>query len=333
MLVRLWNRPEPPLLLRIRYGLETAILGDFLGTNCLSGTTCLHFRTYCAWRNDFKTAGLSLARASDFICTAQLANSATPSTRRTTTSSSSSRWKTRQTRDPFARSAKTSGLKSRAAFKLLELDQKHHLFSRGETVVDLGYAPGSWSQVAVSRTAPGGRVVGIDVIPAQPPRGASSIQGDFLSDEVRQEVRQYVRDEGMGRARTRNSLVRAEDEGEDGEERTGVTEEEVDQMGRGVLDSTIERANKDPDQDVRRPDADKEKKITRRQMDQEQGRVVDVVLSDMSEPWQPMGGMYVRSFSNPYYRMMNTSGMAFRDHAGSMVWSLILLLLLLLLQL
>lgn len=66
---------------------------------------------------------------------------------RLSSSSSSKRWQARQSRDPLARSAKLLGLKSRAAFKLLELDAKYKLFRPGATVVDLGFAPGSWSQV------------------------------------------------------------------------------------------------------------------------------------------------------------------------------------------
>src|SRR5579871_5002581 len=72
-------------------------------------------------------------------------------------SSSSTRWRARQSRDRFAKEAKVQGLKSRAAFKLLEIDSKYRIFSSGQTVIDLGYAPGSWSQVAVTKTGPGGR--------------------------------------------------------------------------------------------------------------------------------------------------------------------------------
>lgn len=109
-------------------------------------------------------------------------------------SSASSRWKLRQGADPFARSARVQGLKSRAAFKLLELDAKYHLFRRGkgQVVVDLGFAPGSWSQVALDRTAPDGRIVGIDIIPAQPPRGVSTFQGNFLSPGVQGMVKQFL---------------------------------------------------------------------------------------------------------------------------------------------
>ncbi|KAL7767733.1 hypothetical protein ACKLNR_002034 [Fusarium oxysporum f. sp. zingiberi] len=108
-------------------------------------------------------------------------------------SSSGSRWKQRQGRDAYARGAKVQGLKSRAAFKLLEMDSKYKLFKgNGQTVVDLGYAPGSWSQVAVERTRPNGRVIGIDLIPAQPPRGVATFQGDFLSPVVQEMVKNFI---------------------------------------------------------------------------------------------------------------------------------------------
>ncbi|EWG39975.1 ribosomal RNA large subunit methyltransferase J [Fusarium verticillioides 7600] len=108
-------------------------------------------------------------------------------------SSSGSRWKQRQGRDAYARGAKVQGLKSRAAFKLLEMDSKYKLFKgNGQTVVDLGYAPGSWSQIAVERTRPNGRVIGIDLIPAQPPRGVATFQGDFLSPVVQEMVKNFI---------------------------------------------------------------------------------------------------------------------------------------------
>ncbi|KAI5196132.1 FtsJ-domain-containing protein [Aureobasidium subglaciale] len=253
-------------------------------------------------------------------------------------SSSSIRWKTRQTRDHFAREAKVAGLKSRAAFKLLELDSKHHIFRKGGTVVDLGYAPGSWSQVAVSRTSPGGRVLGIDIIPAQPPRGASSIQGNFLSAEVQAEVRRYVRDPALGRARARVTMSKR---GE-GEEEEGPTEEEVESESRGILrmaqeTKTTETETEQPgsqeeeEQDQQQQqqqqqqqksdqeaEKDQEAQLSVRKKDLRDGRVVDVVLSDMSAPWEQTTGHWIRSVSNPYFRMMNTSGTAFRDHAGSM---------------
>ena len=247
-----------------------------------------------------------------------------PNITRNASSSSSARWKTRQSRDTFAREAKVAGLKSRAAFKLLEINEKHRIFKRGDTVVDLGYAPGSWSQVAVNRTQPGGRVVGIDIIPAHPPRGVSTIQGDFLSPEIREEVRRFVLDSQRGRVRERGQLSRGED-GEDGEE--GLTEEELEEEGRGLIERERKVGERDGEEKTQ-SDRGEKQGSSQQEVDIVEGRVVNVVLSDMSEPWPQTASTWIRSVSNPYYRMMNTSGMAFRDHAGSMVRTHILLLLL-----
>ena len=73
---------------------------------------------------------------------------------------SSTRWLQRQLNDPYVAAAKREGYRSRAAYKLIEIDDKHRIFKRsGEVVVDLGAAPGGWSQVAAQRVMPGGRVV------------------------------------------------------------------------------------------------------------------------------------------------------------------------------
>ncbi|KAK5159128.1 hypothetical protein LTR04_005103 [Oleoguttula sp. CCFEE 6159] len=235
-------------------------------------------------------------------------------------SSSSTRWKSRQTRDVFSREAKVQGLKSRAAFKLLELNEKHKLFKPGQTVIDLGYAPGSWSQVAVRLTAPHGRVVGIDVIPAQPPRGASTIQGNFLSEAVQTEVRQYVQDPQRGRPRKKAVFASQDAEEAEEEGRAGVTELELDELGRAYIDIERGEGAEGKVKMTKSHDASASEggRITRREMDELEGRVVDVVLSDMSAPWEQTSGLWIRSVSDPYFRMMNTSGMAFRDHAGSM---------------
>ncbi|KAL3496961.1 23S ribosomal RNA methyltransferase [Aspergillus germanicus] len=192
--------------------------------------------------------------------------------------SSSKRWQARQLKDHFTREAAVQGLKSRAAFKLLQIDEKYRLFRKGQTVVDLGYAPGSWSQVAFTRTQPNGRVLGVDIIPSQPPKGVSTIQGNFLNPEVQAYVRNFVRDPRRGRLRYIDN-------------REGIAESIVDANSSGDPHFTDDISTE---------------------------RTVDVVLSDMSAPWAQTAGFWKRSLSNPYNRMMNTSGMAFRDHAGSM---------------
>ncbi len=96
---------------------------------------------------------------------------------------SSHRWRERQSRDPYVERAVAEGYRSRAAYKLLEIDQREKLLRRGITVVDLGSAPGGWSQVAARRVGPSGRVLAIDRLPMDPIDGVEFFEGDFLSDE------------------------------------------------------------------------------------------------------------------------------------------------------
>lgn len=231
-------------------------------------------------------------------------------------SSSSTRWKTRQANDPYAREARVAGLQSRAAFKLLQINEKNRIFKAGDTVVDLGYAPGSWSQVAANRTSPGGRVIGVDVLPAQPPKGVSTIQGNFLSPDIQNEVRAYVQDYDRGRVKRKTITSSDTEHGQtEIEERQGYVDMERNQE----LDTEPEDdpwASDEPEQVYEGPQNDQR---SQKQRDRERGWVVDVVLSDMCEPWEQTTGLWVKSISNPYRRMMNTSGMPFRDHAGSMV--------------
>lgn len=96
---------------------------------------------------------------------------------------SSTQWLERQLNDPYVREARRLGYRSRAAFKLLELDDRFHFLRPGARVVDLGSAPGGWAQVAVERVRPQsgrGRVVGIDLLPVEPIPGAVLLRGDLL---------------------------------------------------------------------------------------------------------------------------------------------------------
>jgi 23S rRNA (uridine2552-2'-O)-methyltransferase len=88
-------------------------------------------------------------------------------------------WMQEHVRDAYVKRAQAEGLRSRAAFKLLELDAKDHLFSPGQIVVDLGAAPGSWSEIAARQIGPGGRVIAIDLLEMAPLAGVTFIQGDF----------------------------------------------------------------------------------------------------------------------------------------------------------
>jgi 21S rRNA (uridine2791-2'-O)-methyltransferase len=131
----------------------------------------------------------------------------------------------------------------------------------------------------VDRTQPNGRVLGVDIIPAQPPKGVSTIQGNFLAPEIQAYIQDFLRNPNRGRPR-----------------QSGVFD---DASGSLVEPETISEAAPTTSETF--------------------GRTVDVVLSDMCEPWHQTSGFWKRSLSDPYRRMMNTSGNNFRDHAGSMV--------------
>jgi len=100
----------------------------------------------------------------------------------------SQRWLSRQLNDPYVARARAEGFRSRAAFKLIELDDKFHFLGKGKKVVDLGAAPGGWTQVAVDRVKAndprGGKVVGIDILEWVPITGATCLNLDFLDDRA-----------------------------------------------------------------------------------------------------------------------------------------------------
>lgn len=136
----------------------------------------------------------------------------------------------------------------------------------------------------MSRTHPNGRVLGVDIIPAQPPKGVSTIQGNFLSPEIQAYIQDFLRSPDRGRPRQPSAF----------EEHGGVLELGLDSAHSSTTESG-----------------------------QILERTVDVVLSDMSAPWYQTSGFWKRSLSDPYNRMMNASGVSFRDHAGSMVCCLL----------
>lgn len=93
---------------------------------------------------------------------------------------SSQKWLERQLNDPYVARARREGMRSRAAFKLIEIDDKAHFLKKGARVVDLGAAPGGWSQVAAKRVGPQGKVVGIDLLDIEPLPGVDFRVFDFL---------------------------------------------------------------------------------------------------------------------------------------------------------
>lgn len=98
---------------------------------------------------------------------------------------SSTRWLQRQLNDPYVRRAQAEGYRSRAAYKLLELDEKFSLLKKARAVVDLGITPGGWSQV-VRKANPRARVAGIDLLPCEPIEGVEILQMDFMDDAAPQ---------------------------------------------------------------------------------------------------------------------------------------------------
>ncbi len=95
---------------------------------------------------------------------------------------SSARWLQRQLNDPYVHEAQRLGYRARSAFKLIELDDKLKFIKKGCTVIDLGAAPGGWSQIALQRGA--GKVIGLDLLPIDPLPGVTFLQMDFMNDDA-----------------------------------------------------------------------------------------------------------------------------------------------------
>ncbi|KAG6033180.1 hypothetical protein E4U40_005589 [Claviceps sp. LM458 group G5] len=200
-------------------------------------------------------------------------------------SSSGARWKERQAKDPFTKEAKRMGFKARASLKLVQMNAKFKLFKPGQTVIDL---------VAYQRTRPRGRVIGIDILPSTPPLGVATFQGDFLSPRVRKLVKEFI-----ARAKVHDKEFPQKDEAAVG---SSVSQESV-LAQRSYFDQ-----EKHASEDIEGASDDNAATAS-----------VDVVLSDMSAPLRRSSGFAVsKTLTNPYRRLMNTSGSRFRDHAGSM---------------
>jgi 23S rRNA (uridine2552-2'-O)-methyltransferase len=104
---------------------------------------------------------------------------------------SSTRWLERQLNDPYVQRAKAENYRSRAAYKLLELDERFGLLKGVKTVVDLGIAPGGWSQV-VRRRVPQSKVVGIDLLPTDPIEGVCILHMNFMDDDAPERLEQAL---------------------------------------------------------------------------------------------------------------------------------------------
>jgi 23S rRNA (uridine2552-2'-O)-methyltransferase len=106
---------------------------------------------------------------------------------------SSRRWLERQLNDPYVHAAKSKGFRSRAAFKLVELDSKFHFLKKGARVLDLGAAPGGWSQVAAQRIGETGHIVAIDILGMEPMPGVDIFHADITDSEVPARLKHALR--------------------------------------------------------------------------------------------------------------------------------------------
>ncbi len=119
-----------------------------------------------------------------------------PKNKRSSRSKSSGAWLREHFDDHYVKEAQRQGLRSRAAFKLLEIQQKDALIRPGMTVIDLGAAPGGWSQVAAELVGERGRVVASDILPMDTLAGVEFVEGDFTEDEVLQRILTCVPEAG-----------------------------------------------------------------------------------------------------------------------------------------
>lgn len=108
-------------------------------------------------------------------------------------SRTSKAWMREHVTDPYVQLAQKEGYRSRAVYKLIELDERDHLLKSGLTVVDLGAAPGGWTQVAAKKLGPSGVLVAFDILPMEPVHGAHVIQGDFREDAALAQLDEALR--------------------------------------------------------------------------------------------------------------------------------------------
>jgi len=97
-------------------------------------------------------------------------------------------WLQKHLHDPYVKQAQIDGFRSRAVYKLSEIDERDRLFYGGQTVIDLGAAPGGWTQYAVKKVGPSGTVIAVDILPIDPIAGATIIEGDFTEQETLDKV-------------------------------------------------------------------------------------------------------------------------------------------------
>ncbi len=113
-------------------------------------------------------------------------------------SKTSKQWMHEHVTNTYVQRAQKEGYRSRAAYKLLEIDERDHLLKRGMVVVDLGATPGGWSQVVAARVGPSGKVIALDLLPLQAIHGVEFIQGDFREDSVLAQLEELLGGKPVG---------------------------------------------------------------------------------------------------------------------------------------
>jgi 21S rRNA (uridine2791-2'-O)-methyltransferase len=236
-------------------------------------------------------------------------------------SASSNRWLNRQTNDYFTRRAKEENLKSRAAFKLLQIDEKFNIFGKSKNtsnkltsktnnrskslnVLDLGAAPGAWNQVSLDRCPHGSKVLGVDILPYQPPHGASTIQGNILSKGTHKLIQDFFQ---LSELEKKNKAFE--------------NVEIISKTGFKNIETTIESDVSIVERETELNKIIESKKSSDTQNAETDLKTlypVDVILSDMYVPFPRTTGFSSATTNNPYLRMANTTGLAFKDHTMSM---------------
>ena len=105
----------------------------------------------------------------------------------------SKNWVNKQRRDTYVKQSKVDGYRARSAYKLIEIDEKFKIFKGGISVIDIGAAPGSWSQY-VAKTAKSGRLISIDLKEMEPIGNTVQIQGDFTDEHIQDEIKKHIKD-------------------------------------------------------------------------------------------------------------------------------------------
>ncbi|KAG7839424.1 hypothetical protein KL942_003035 [Ogataea angusta] len=215
-------------------------------------------------------------------------------------SGSSHRWIQRQRADLYTRDSRHYDYKSRAAFKLLQIDERFGIFpqNRISNILDLGAAPGAWSQVALERCRKGSNILGVDLLVYQPPNGSSSMQANVLSKKTHESIKEHFKVVEMEKLKQKFQPI---------EVIGNQTAFEI--QGTSIIDSESELSKIEKKQQER---------PLQNLYNDELYRPVDVVLSDMYVPFPQIGGFANQTTNMPYIRMANTSGLSFRDHAMSM---------------